>query len=45
MRVHNFSKFDPNENSKTSFEKLVGYFHAIAYLYKWRCRRSLKLAD
>ncbi|MBA2249606.1 MAG: VWA domain-containing protein [Chitinophagaceae bacterium] len=26
MRGHNFSKFDPNENSKTSFEKLLDLF-------------------
>ena len=26
MRGHNFSKFDPNENSKSSFEKLLDIF-------------------
>src|SRR5450631_4223056 len=26
MRGHNFSKYDPNENNKTSFEKLLDIF-------------------
>ena len=26
MRGHNFSKFDPNENNKTSFEQLLDIF-------------------
>ena len=26
MRAHHFSKYDPNENNKTSFEKLLDIF-------------------